>query len=62
MMLHFILRNSRHFKPIKRNGNGLTISSNKIVVTETGKAFVRNICMAFDLKMKRARQLVSMTI
>jgi oxygen-independent coproporphyrinogen-3 oxidase len=43
----------------------LTISSNKIVVTETGKAFVRNICMAFDLKMKRAKpevQLFSMTI
>jgi oxygen-independent coproporphyrinogen-3 oxidase len=36
-----------------------------IRVTEKGKAFVRNICMAFDLRLKRKApetELFSMTI
>ena len=36
-----------------------------IQVTEKGKAFVRNICMAFDMRLKRKapeRQLFSMTV
>jgi oxygen-independent coproporphyrinogen-3 oxidase len=35
------------------------------LVTEKGKAFIRNICMAFDLRLKRFkpdRQLFSMTV
>lgn len=43
----------------------LFIESNHIRVTEKGKAFLRNICMAFDLRLKRKkpeRQLFSMTI
>ncbi|MFC4816717.1 oxygen-independent coproporphyrinogen III oxidase [Flavobacterium sp. GCM10023249] len=38
---------------------------NQIMVTEKGKPFVRNICMAFDLRMKRKiphTQLFSMTV
>ena len=37
----------------------------KLLVTEKGKAFIRNICMAFDLRLKRIkpdRQLFSMTV
>ena len=43
----------------------LKISSNKIIITEKGKPFVRNICMAFDLRMKRKKpetHLFSMTV
>ena len=43
----------------------LELQENKIIVTENGKPFVRNICMAFDLHLKRKapeRQLFSMTI
>lgn len=43
----------------------LEFGKNKIVVTEKGKPFVRNICMAFDLRLKRKApetQLFSMTI
>lgn len=43
----------------------LEIKENKLIVTEKGKPFVRNICMAFDLHLKRKapeRQLFSMTI
>lgn len=41
------------------------ITENAITVTEKGKAFVRNICMAFDLRMTRNSpntQLFSMTV
>lgn len=41
------------------------ITSNQIEVTEKGKPFVRNICMAFDLRMHKQNpqtQLFSMTI
>jgi len=43
----------------------IVISSKKIVITEKGKPFVRNICMAFDLRLKRnapQTELFSMTI
>ncbi|WP_281637717.1 oxygen-independent coproporphyrinogen III oxidase [Flavobacterium marginilacus] len=43
----------------------LVIEKNKIIVTEEGKPYVRNICMAFDLRLKRKAPetaLFSMTI
>lgn len=43
----------------------LNIEADRIVITEQGKPFVRNICMAFDLHLKRrkpATQIFSMTI
>ncbi|MFN3754027.1 oxygen-independent coproporphyrinogen III oxidase [Flavobacterium sp.] len=43
----------------------LIIEPNRLVVTEKGKPFVRNICMAFDLRLKRRTpqtQLFSMTV
>jgi len=43
----------------------LILQHNTITVTEKGKPFVRNICMAFDLRLKRKApqtQLFSMTV
>ncbi|WP_396147249.1 oxygen-independent coproporphyrinogen III oxidase [Flavobacterium sp.] len=43
----------------------LYIETNKLTVTDLGKAYVRNICMAFDLRLKRAApqtELFSMTV
>lgn len=43
----------------------LDLNKNDITVTEKGKTFVRNICMAFDLRLKRKApetKLFSMTI
>jgi len=43
----------------------LTIYDNKIVVKEEGRMFVRNICMAFDLRLIENRpdtRIFSMTI
>ena len=43
----------------------LEFGDHEIYVTEKGKPFVRNICMAFDLRMKRkvpSTQIFSMTI
>lgn len=43
----------------------LEFGKNSIIVTEEGKPFVRNICMAFDLRLKRKApdtKLFSMTI
>jgi oxygen-independent coproporphyrinogen-3 oxidase len=43
----------------------LEFSTNGIQVTEKGKAFVRNICMAFDMRLQRKapeRQLFSKTV
>ncbi|MDO6597089.1 oxygen-independent coproporphyrinogen III oxidase [Oceanihabitans sp. 2_MG-2023] len=43
----------------------IEIFSNKIIITDKGKPFVRNICMAFDLLLQRSKpeaQLFSMTI
>jgi oxygen-independent coproporphyrinogen-3 oxidase len=43
----------------------IVISSDGIEVTEKGRPFIRNICMGFDLLLKRKKpetQLFSMTI
>ena len=43
----------------------LTVHQNSVEVSQKGKAFIRNICMAFDLRLKKAQpdqQLFSMTI
>lgn len=47
------------------NDGLVNISSQSIQVTEKGKLFVRNICMAFDLRLKRnlpQTELFSMTV
>jgi len=47
------------------NDGLLKLGQNSLQVTEKGKPFVRNICMAFDLKLKRNApdtKLFSMTI
>ncbi|PIF63359.1 MULTISPECIES: oxygen-independent coproporphyrinogen III oxidase [unclassified Flavobacterium] len=47
------------------NDGLVIIKNNSIVVTEKGKPYVRNICMAFDLRLKRKApetELFSMTI
>jgi oxygen-independent coproporphyrinogen-3 oxidase len=47
------------------NDGLLIINKDSIQVTEPGKAFVRNICMAFDMRLKRKApetELFSMTI
>lgn len=47
------------------NDGLIQINNNTITVTEKGKPFVRNICMAFDLRLKRnvpKTQLFSMTV
>jgi len=47
------------------NDGLLNIEKNSIKVTDAGKPFVRNICMAFDLRLKRkapGTKLFSMTI
>lgn len=49
---------------LKKDGL-IEIGNNKLQVTEKGKPFVRNICMAFDLRLKRnapKTQLFSMTV
>ena len=48
-----------------RDDGLLEIKPQSLRVTEQGKAFVRNICMAFDLHLKRRRpesRIFSMTI
>ena len=43
----------------------ITITDKSIKVTEKGKPFVRNLCMAFDLRLKRnapQTELFSMTV
>lgn len=48
-----------------QNDHLLVIEQNRIMITEQGKPFVRNICMAFDLHLKRRKpetQIFSMTI
>jgi oxygen-independent coproporphyrinogen-3 oxidase len=41
----------------------IVCEKNSIEVTEAGKPYVRNICMAFDLLLKRQEtKLFSMTI
>ncbi len=51
-------------KELEKDGL-VTILSNGVQITEAGKPFVRNICMAFDLLLKRKApetQLFSMTV
>ncbi|WP_340075637.1 oxygen-independent coproporphyrinogen III oxidase [Leptobacterium sp. I13] len=41
------------------------LTKNSIIITEKGKPFVRNVCMAFDLRLQRKQpdtQLFSMTV
>ena len=48
-----------------KNDQLIEITNNKIIVTEKGKPFIRNICMAFDMHLhKKAPEtrLFSMTI
>jgi oxygen-independent coproporphyrinogen-3 oxidase len=48
-----------------KNDGLVIIKENGIMVTDAGKPFIRNICMAFDLRLKRKTpdtQLFSMTI
>ncbi|QSS97438.1 oxygen-independent coproporphyrinogen III oxidase [Psychroflexus sp. ALD_RP9] len=43
----------------------IKVHQNSVEVSQKGKAFIRNICMAFDLRLKKAQpnqQLFSMTI
>ena len=43
----------------------LTVEGNKLIVKEKGRMFVRNICMAFDLRLidnKPETRIFSMTI
>lgn len=66
--------NSLHFKELpevlqklkEMEADGLvTISSQKLSITEKGRPFVRNVCMAFDVLLQRSKpetQLFSMTI
>lgn len=60
-----------NFEPIEKELSELLsdeiieLANHKIKVTKKGRAFVRNICMAFDLRLqnnKPERQLFSMTI
>lgn len=47
------------------NDGLIKIEENKLKVTKSGKPFLRNICMAFDLRLKRnapKTQLFSMTV
>ena len=45
--------------------NLLILNNDELIVTEKGKPFVRNICMAFDLRLNRHKpttKLFSQTI
>ncbi len=48
-----------------KNDGLIELTHNSLTITEKGKPFVRNICMAFDLRLKRnapTTQLFSMTV
>ena len=68
MIKPFILTNYQVFlSDLKEmvNDNLVTIEENKIQITDAGRPFVRNICMAFDLHLKRKSpetNLFSMTV
>ncbi|MDX1543832.1 MAG: coproporphyrinogen III oxidase, partial [Christiangramia sp.] len=43
----------------------IEIDSNYLKITEKGRPFVRNVCMAFDMKLQRNKpqtRLFSMTV
>jgi oxygen-independent coproporphyrinogen-3 oxidase len=47
------------------NDGLLILTENGLTVTEKGRPYIRNICMAFDLRLNRKKpttQLFSMTI
>lgn len=49
---------------LKKDGL-VTVLENKLVVTDEGRAFIRNICLPFDLRLQRNKpktQLFSMTV
>jgi oxygen-independent coproporphyrinogen-3 oxidase len=51
-------------KEMERDGL-IAIHANSVIVTAKGKPFVRNVCMAFDVFLKRKQpnaQLFSMTV
>jgi oxygen-independent coproporphyrinogen-3 oxidase len=51
-------------KELERDGL-ISIESQKLLITNKGKAYVRNVCMPFDLRLKRKKpetQLFSMTV
>ena len=53
-----------HLEEMEHDGL-LVRSAEKLTITEKGKPFVRNVCMAFDLHLKRKKpetQIFSMTI
>ncbi|HOD10189.1 MAG TPA: coproporphyrinogen III oxidase, partial [Flavobacterium sp.] len=53
-----------HLQEMQNDGL-LTVENKTIRIQEKGKPFIRNICMAFDLRLKRKipeNQLFSMTI
>ncbi|WP_223266400.1 oxygen-independent coproporphyrinogen III oxidase [Gelidibacter gilvus] len=53
-----------HLKEMEQDGL-LVRGEGQLTITEKGKPFVRNVCMAFDLHLKRRtpeRQLFSMTV
>jgi len=48
-----------------KNDGLLSITNNTLQITEKGRPFVRNICMAFDLRLQRNKpetRLFSMTV
>ncbi|MEQ9297311.1 MAG: oxygen-independent coproporphyrinogen III oxidase [Cyclobacteriaceae bacterium] len=54
---------NRLAEPLK--DNLITLTQDEIVITEKGKAFLRNICMAFDMRLwadQPQTQLFSMTV
>lgn len=54
----------KQLEEMKRDGL-ITVSSEKLNITNAGKPFVRNVCMAFDVLLQRSqpeKQLFSMTI
>ena len=53
-----------HLLEMQKDGL-VQISENSIIVSKEGKPFVRNICMAFDLRLNRnipETELFSMTV
>ena len=54
----------QHLEEMEQDGL-LRRSAGQLIITEQGKPFVRNVCMAFDLHLKRKKpdtQLFSMTV
>ena len=54
-----------HIDPTTNEAKLIEINTNSISITEKGKPFVRNVCMAFDVLLKRKQpdtQLFSMTV